>query len=292
MEPWFDTVAKMFAEGVGTRRQALRWVGGIIGGAMLGSLSLPTQGWGQVSRHCQRFCRENYPGRGPRARRNREHCKAVCTRCEQLGSEECLTPAPDPTKPPVTRCLCGDTCCSNGQTCCGRAAVGNESAICCPKGACCVSNPEANIVNVNCCLPGEKCTLIDGCCPPDRVCGEICCPEDQVCENDQCVVCPSSRSLRTANGDTICCPPEHVPCGEECCAPNEECQNEVCVAVCPPGRSVCPPFDRCCSPEHFCCGGFCCPRDATYCCIVGDLVFCCPNGLSCCSDGCRPGPCS
>jgi hypothetical protein len=265
MEPWFDTVAKMFAEGVGTRRQALRWVGGIIGGAMLGSLSLPTRGWGQVSRHCRRFCRENYPGRGPRARRNREHCKAICTRCERLGVEECLTPAPDPTKPPVTRCLCGGECCAVGQICCGRLAL--DGPICCPEGTCCPSFTDDGDLVVECC------------------------PEGQECQDGECVDCSSSRSLRTANGDTVCCPPDQVPCGDVCCAPNEECQNGVCVAVCPPGRSVCPPFDRCCSPEHFCCGGFCCPRDATFCCIVGDDVFCCPHGLSCCSDGCRLGPC-
>jgi len=173
-----------------------------------------------TSAACYDYCENNYE-----SQLNQLWCRFICGRCERENVEPCLTPARNPNRPDVTRCKCGEECCSMGTKCCGRE-IGEPK--CCPRRDCCGG--------IRCCEPEQECCLNAECC--EDCCGGIdCCGPEQICQNKKCV-CPSGGK-KCLNE---CCNESEVCCGDQCCPP-DMCNNGKC--ECPEGRIIC--------------NGVCCP---------------------------------
>jgi hypothetical protein len=91
MENRFDDLTKALAEGI-PRRQALRRLAGVFGGALLGALTF-----------------------GGFAKADQGGCPQGTFRCKGGGSKLCC---------PVGTTCCGSACCPVGTPCCG--------GVCCP----------------------------------------------------------------------------------------------------------------------------------------------------------------
>jgi hypothetical protein len=271
MEPLFDTFAKLVAEGAGTRRQALRWLGGLVGGAMLGSLGVRTRAWAQ-DLSCREFCALVYPpGFG------RLYCRFICRQCTRTSRHACLLPLPGADPPYYVGCCCkaadgsdipctgqGKECCRNseGVEVCGRPC----GDICCdpPDATCCPDQ-------AHCCSPGRECCL-DGCCPPGReCCGDVCCAWGLTCcEGLECC----GACCRGADDFITCCEPHQI------------CEDGQCVDVCLEGQVHC--GDDCCTYDKCCLGLQCCEGE---CCVHADgTATCCPPSQVCQNGACVDCP--
>lgn len=100
MDHKFDAVAKAMAKGI-TRREALRWMSGMIGGALLGAPLSAYADTNPVEAGCRNYCK-SFSLKGE----ERDRCITTCVQC---GGD--------------TNRLCGE----------------RNSVVCCPSGSTCVS---------------------------------------------------------------------------------------------------------------------------------------------------------
>jgi hypothetical protein len=101
MHPW-DELSKSLAEQAVPRRETLRRIGVVLGGALLGPFGLGTA-WAGRPDPCKSFCRCS-----KKAQQNQ--CLAACKACKGNTSRLCGR--------------CGSyACCASGLTCCGGACV-------------------------------------------------------------------------------------------------------------------------------------------------------------------------
>jgi hypothetical protein len=172
MESRFDQITKLLAESI-PRREALRRLGGLFGGAILASL-----GWGnraKAGEQCEDFCKQFHL-------HGEEHndCLKECRRCLNAGNfpcglGECCESAKD---------CCVNVCCFGSQTCCGGLCCpGFPLATCCGGKKCC--SPE-QCCSGECCAAGEACingacTAVAGCIPPCEGALPTCC--NGICTN-------------------------------------------------------------------------------------------------------------
>ena len=148
MEPsQFDELTKALATST-SRRQALRRIGGFLGGTALAGL-FPGLALASNSA-CAKFCNAVFGADTPAAMQcisDAAHHKGLCyicgpaslggtqpICCSENGSGQCTS-------------YSSATCCTSGQTCAG--------GTCCPTGQAC---------NGTCCPSGQSCSDI-GCCP-------------------------------------------------------------------------------------------------------------------------------
>jgi hypothetical protein len=164
MDHKFDSVAKAMATG-NSRRTALKWFGGMLGGMLVGS---PLVGYaarptnppgGSGTQACNSFCNRN--STNPR---DRQQCMNACLQCN--GD---------------TNRICGQfgafVCAPSGATCCGTSYC--VSGKICSNGVCCNSGETG--CGQTCCASGFAC------------CNGSCCPSSgQLCTSGVCT-CPADK---------------------------------------------------------------------------------------------------
>src|SRR5438067_3276514 len=109
----FDDLSKALARGL-SRREALRWIGGGIGGSLLG-MAASTSRVSAAPNNCAVAC--NQPSLGGPAKAS---CIQACHACES-GGNLCVSPT-------------GSTCCPSDKACCGGGGFfggGTGAPICC-----------------------------------------------------------------------------------------------------------------------------------------------------------------
>jgi len=162
MSALIDDISRIVASPV-SRRQAIRLVGGALGGAVLASLGLGTASRplsaAQRCTHGQKSC-------GGKCYRSDYTCCAGTLGCPE-GQKCCVSTccAQNQTCCNGTCCAqnqpcCNGTCCTRGQTCC--------NGICCAAGQCAGMGSRAV-----CCPVGQEVCgteTIPTCCAPGYVC--------------------------------------------------------------------------------------------------------------------------
>jgi hypothetical protein len=222
MDHKFDAVAKAVATGQ-TRRKALRWLSGMLGGMLVGSplvgyAAPTTRPGGGGSQTCNRFCAMN-----TRSTSDRQNCLSACQACSGNISQ-----------------ICGQrgqfVCCSSlnqictkpGGVCCDQAAVCGDA--CCPSGQnCCNSACTDFSMDVNNC----------------GGCGQVCPVSNARCVGGNCVVGPSSFEVQGCfcNGKQVLvcrsCGNTDIPTQDAFCA--SFCEGGTLSQICNPnGPSYCP----------------------------------------------------
>jgi hypothetical protein len=220
MESRFDAAAKAFAGG-GSRREALRRLGGAAAGAALAALGLGC---------------------------------ATEPSAPEPGGERPLLDADGKCKKIEKRCACPEgTFACGAETCCDESALCNFQGTCvcgdpahflCGGTACCLAATHTCCGSV-CCntfvFGTERC--VDGVCVPRCTggqieCGTACCRPDQVCNNGVCG-CPGGApecngiccgALQTCVSGMCTCPNLMIPCGTSCCPTGTICSSGACVA--------------------------------------------------------------
>jgi len=240
---------------------------------------------------CLKFCKKEYPGIGKKVENNRKDCiERVCLgECKRIGVEPCTTPALDPSKPPVTRCKCGNECCAvkklpdgtrGDDKCCG---IDTDDAHCIKYDQICCETT----ISADHCESDEHCCVVEGmsessesasitCCEDDK---EFCCfDQDKVvsdcCANDGIEICCKGECCddNECLKEEGCCFEGYQVCGDKCCPP-EKCNSNVCDIGCGVGEEIC--GYECCDPDM---------------CINGKCKYC-PTGELCGGDCCVPGEC-
>lgn len=195
----FDELSKIFATGL-SRRQALRWIGGALGGGVMASMV----GIDQVMAapgDCAVFCGKTAFTSGP--------AHASCLQaCKQCGGD-------------VNRVCTGSTgsvCCPPGATCCSQKG-GSGTASCCPAGTSCCTNFATGATT--CCAAGQVCD--NGTCVTPTCSGHGC--------NVFCNPNVGCGCVMTTEGTTACV--QEVCTFQSCtssadCGPGSVCFTEGC----------------------------------------------------------------
>ena len=137
MSALLDDISRIIASPI-PRRQALRLLGGVVGGGVLAYLGRGSRGLGAPAGG------EQGPPRPFRCGPHQFLCGGTC--CDN------------------DRTCCNGNCCPSGQTCCNRN--------CCPAGHCCgdhCCDKGETCCGDHCCDKGETCCR-NRCCAPGRVC--------------------------------------------------------------------------------------------------------------------------
>lgn len=253
MENRFDELTRALGAAT-SRREALRRIGGFVGGTLLAFTGLDGA-WAR-SRHgdaCKAACRRCSPGK-------RQQCIDVCRAC------------------PSTTLLCGPC---GGVTCCGGGKVCSGGRCLCPTGYtdCGGACVDLRYDAYNCgacgrvCAGGTVCSNGVCVCPPGLTdCGGTC--VDLASDPSHCGVCGNACSNPATpdcvNGTCGCAAGTY--CGEACTDllfdPNNcgGCGNQCLFPyICCGGGCVDPTSDpyNCgacflqCAPNEVCAGGFC-----------------------------------
>jgi len=130
----FDELARGLANGTMSRRQALRWMGGAIAGAVLASI--PGMALAQGDSDCAHCCKTTFPP-GP----ERGRCISACARGRGPCFESCTTEYEECQQDPELCCVCRKENESNNLVCASRTIL-NCSRGCnnnsdCPTGTFC-----------------------------------------------------------------------------------------------------------------------------------------------------------
>jgi hypothetical protein len=156
MSEWFDRLAKAAAGG-SSRRDALKYLGGLVAGGFLAVL--PGRAWadngGGVNENdadrCQKYCKPCVGLKGG----VHGHCISHCMQALHKNPKAVLC-GKCSAKAPVTICQ-GKTpnCCGNG-TCCAATCC---ASVCCASGLTCCSGKCVNLQtdSSNCGKCGTKC---------------------------------------------------------------------------------------------------------------------------------------
>ena len=195
-----------------------------------------------------------------------------------------------------------------GCCCCDNVANGYECGCCsnadCPVGFLCSASGICTITEppdgTTCTFEFECSTAPEGaCCGDNGYCqpcdtGEPCndsnpCPDGSCCVNNACITCDVECTFNTdCNEGSSCINNVCQPCPEPECSSSSDCPDGQCCY-----------FGQCsyCGPEPPDVGCGCipprCPGGGCGDCIVGGVVGCCPDGLTCCggNDCCEPSRC-
>ena len=139
MSALLDDISRIIASPI-PRRQALRLLGGVVGGGVLTYLGRASRGLGAPAGGAQQG--------GPQKPEKCGHNQFLCP-----DNKTCCT---------TGQTCCNGNCCPAGQTCCGSSG----STVCCAGGqACCTDGPsgQANYCcgtakgTAECCAPGYYC---------------------------------------------------------------------------------------------------------------------------------------
>jgi hypothetical protein len=235
MDNSFDELTRALA-GATSRREALRRLGGFVGGALLASVGLDG-GWARA-------------GAG-------DPCKAACRRCSPRTRDQCISVC---RACPGTTSLCGPcgavVCCSGGRVCYNGRCV-------CPPGLTDCGGYCADLRNdpYNCggcgraCSGGEVCDNGACGCPSGLTdCGGAC--VDLASDPNNCGGCGNVCSDPTPHcaGGT-CGDPNNCGGGGPCIFPFI-CCGGVCVDVTSDPYN-CGACYLQCAPSEVCAGGFC-----------------------------------
>ena len=267
MEPSkFDELTKALATAT-SRRQALRRIGGILGGTALAGL-FPGLVFASNST-CAKFCNAVFGADTPAANQcisDAAHGKGLCNTCGSAtppssicctrnASNYCTSYSGAACCSSSATCLNG-SCCANanvcGSTCLAAPCAASQCQKCDPTTGTCVST----CTSTQTCIGGN-------CCDNAHVCGSTCCDACSTCQGGTCVSsCASGQSC--CNGTCSDCPCGYV----KLC-------NGTCAKPCPEGSTCsCGACDFDNDFENFYCtsgfvGGFC----------TSDCD--CPTGLFC-----------
>src|SRR5438045_9458864 len=118
MDHRFDKIAKAMATGT-TRRQALRWLSGIMGGMLVGS-PLTASAW--TKKELGEFCKDQCKLRV--SDNDLKNCKEACTQCDGNFEQICGTRG-------------NLVCCTGGKVCTGAGGICCDSGQTNCKGRCC-----------------------------------------------------------------------------------------------------------------------------------------------------------
>jgi hypothetical protein len=315
----FDRLTKTLA-GQGSRREALRRLGGVGLGALLGA--------GAPARDAAACAPDETACRVKRNGKKRTVCvpagqccpglKLCSDRCEVCCDNERACAG---KKGRVT-CVPGDQCCPDDRQCFGGGCA--RPGECCPDERRCVVRGKPDCFpSVDCCpderrCPDGQCVKPGVCCSGERTCtkkvkGDIrqfCVPYEQCCPNQK--RCSATSCIDASE----CCPGTERTCKKRVngrertfCVPAEQCcpGREVPCAIAPDGccnafaGEECAEFDGCCNTldaEKFVCDGKWCCDKGDECvagvgcrkpaqCPVGETDCAAPNGeiTACCNEG-------
>jgi hypothetical protein len=165
MTSTFDDMSKVLASGV-SRRDALKLIGGTVGGSALAALGIGRARAAVSS--CAAFC-ANFHGAA------HAQCMQTCKQCGSDPSRLCFNFGPSPSVTccpgpgPVTCCSGPNgstTCCPSGSNCC--FAFATNTTTCCPSGTHCCQSFDGT--STTCCANGAMCCDAT-CC----IAGDVCC---------------------------------------------------------------------------------------------------------------------
>jgi hypothetical protein len=190
MDHRFDTLAKAMATGT-TRRQALKWLSGIMGGMLVGSPLTANADNSALTKDCNRYCHNTLLLRGAAL----NTCINACVQCGGKDSNRLCGPQNN-----MVCCstpCCNGTCCASGQTCANGICCSSGQTNC--NGTCC-STTCCN--GTTCCASGETCVSNVCTAPHNRV--------NCICQNgdrkSKCVAfdCISDSTQAQAVCNTAC----------------------------------------------------------------------------------------
>jgi hypothetical protein len=170
----FDELSKIFATGL-SRRQALRWIGGALGGGLVGSIVGIDQVMAAPS-GCAVFCGKTAFSSGPA----HASCLQACHQCGGDVNRICTGPT-------------GSACCGPDQFCDFNSGTCITAGTCtthscgtqCNQGCGCVQTTEGNTACVQEICTGQLCNssadcgagsvcFTEGCCGPGNFCIPLC----------------------------------------------------------------------------------------------------------------------
>lgn len=225
MSALFDDVSRIVA-GSSSRMQAVKLVGGALGGAALALLGVgcSPQGLETVLPSQHPMARDP---RCPKVRKCGTNCCTPTQFCCSVNGKRTCCAGP----------CCGSSCCGSGQTCCGSQCC-PQGQVCCGGGTCC---PAGTCCGSKCCPTGQHCCTGSGyccnsgqtCCPGANRTG--CCPAGQACcpGANRSGCCSAGQTCCVRNGFFFCC--STMCCGIfpdiYCCPPSKpRCVSSQCVA--------------------------------------------------------------
>lgn len=251
----FDTLARSLASG-GSRRQVLKGLFGLAGGALAGATLHPAGA-----------ARRPVPTPKPVRCPGQQYWDGVACVC------------PDETS------ACGPACCSAGATCCDNACC---DGACYGEELCCPSSRTVCAVSGECCPEGWSCCPDFGCTSPEQCCSAMDC-EAGSCQVAECAGDRTCEYAFDCGSGSNCCPADACyrrDClGDGSCSdPLFDCRGEEGIACCGEG-AVCGADGTCCTPscEGVACGGnngcdgICGCPEGYYCLTLWGESFCVPD---------------
>ena len=210
----FDDLARGLANGTLSRRQALRWMGGAIAGAVLASI--PGVAFAQGNSPCAQFCHTVFQGRA--AGQCTSNFRALCAKCANDPGLVCGSP----TSPEQADC-CDPT---QGENCCAQEGQ-------------CVTCAEGEVFNPATCEcegqggPNQPCETF--------VCGNPLCAgdfESPISDRCACFELTETPGQGRCLGDFFCLSAMPCPNGISDCPQGFTCVTNTC---CGQGVQLCAP---------------------------------------------------
>src|SRR5215207_6692842 len=220
----FDDLTRSAASRIGTRRQALRALGGaLLSGTLAGvatRLGLTEITEATKARRKQRASSKSHDELKSEGTGKKKHHKKHDKKRDKRRHKK-----PQDADIP----LCPLTCEESGKKCCddGSCVV---IELCCPGQRMCADGscqPQTQCCDDEWKCPDGTCGRMDECCPGIKRCGpSTCVQEDQCCPDAPIPDCSECQEAVCANGEYVCrpkancvyCNPESaVHCGTGCC---------------------------------------------------------------------------
>ena len=254
----FDELTRSVASGLGTRRQALRALGGAL---LSGTLADVAGRLGLMEVTAAKAKQQAKPKhkRTAQAEHKAHWQRRAAGKGKGKGKNKHHPKKPQNSSPPSP---CAYQCPNNGP-CVGQ----NE---CCPGEKRCPDRESPT---------GFVCLGADDCCPDQKKCAGGCIYRQACCDDDPYPLCDPSEEVLCLNGTYECAPccPNGRPCPDRSCVAQDQC----CPGERSCGGSICVAAGKCCAGEQPCANGSCvaegqcCPE------LQCGEGGCCPDGMSC-----------
>ena len=308
----FDALTRIVASEPGSRRQALRALGGLLLKGGLGGVAAQL-GLTEVAAGKPRRQGKSKHKRNPHRERHEHGSLRTAGKGKSKGKgkgkhkphKKPENPEPSPSSPPAPEPqLCDAYCDLEGGRCCHGECI-DPSMCCYPEEKTC---GDGSCVAADvCCFPEERscdggvCVPRQQCCPGEKPCQGGCVPTETCCPSDPYPECSSPcDEIVCKNGAWACNSNHECPSGGT--YNHEHCRCEFCEVICNATTHLCQAIG--CNDGEWCTDGFCgtactedpqlpqlcCAEDATgevdcYCTGANSICYWCHSSLCACVPG-------